>query len=182
MASSATVEEADLDTFKRWHITALKQYLKKRNQVVTGKKEMLAARAFACHEMNIPLAPTSIEKELQLEKEYRRSLCTEDEGQLPDPLYDLVNWAGEKDGMKCWPPTLIQDISIYLNKHETVVEKVSLTKCLLCDYKEQKAYSYLSSKFVFEIEYHPISDKSEYCFLKSKSSPSQRLLDIPHDV
>ena len=160
----------------------MKQYLKKRNQAVTGKKEMLAARAFACHEMNIPLAPTSIEKELQLEKEYRRSLCTEDEGQLPDPLYDFVNWAGEKDGMKCWPPTLIQDISIYLNKHEIVVEKVSLTKRLLCDYKEQKAYSYFSSKFVFEIEYHPISDKSEYCFLKSKCSPSQRLSDIPHDV
>ena len=48
MASSATVEEADLDTFKRLDITALKQYLKKRNQAVTGKKEMLAARAFAC--------------------------------------------------------------------------------------------------------------------------------------
>jgi hypothetical protein len=65
--------------------------------------------------------------------------------------------------------------------HDTVVEKVSLSKRLLCDYKEQKAFRYFCSRFLFNIYFHDIPS-SDYCFLKTKCMPSQRLSEIPHDV
>ena len=75
----------------------------------------------------------------------------------------------------------MQHISAFFAKHELVEGKVSLTKRLLCDYKEQKAYSYFTSRFIFDISFHAIKDCSIYCFLKSKCQPSQRIKDVPHE-
>ena len=41
----------DLDTFRRYDVPALKQYLKARNILVVGRKDVLVARAFAAHEL-----------------------------------------------------------------------------------------------------------------------------------
>ena len=84
--------------------------------------------------------------------------------------------------MANWPPTMIQDISVYLSSRDVQIEKVSLTRRLLSDYKDQKAYSYFSSKWLFEIYKHNLTEDSLYCFLKARCRPSQRLSDLPHDV
>ena len=57
-----------------------------------------------------------------------------------------------------------------------------MTKPLLGDYKEGKAYSYFQSKWLSEVLYHPISKKSRYCFLKASCIPSQRIRNIPHQA
>lgn len=171
-----------LEDFRRWDVAALKHYLSQRDLSQQGRKEELVARVFAAHEQNIPVKITQQQREQTLEKEYL-SLLNTDEGQLPDPFGTLENsWIGEKEGMKLWPPTMIQDISVYLCNHDVEIEKVSLSKRLLTDYKEQKAYSYFCSKFVFEVYYNCISTTSNYCFIKSKCTPSQRINDVPHEL
>ena len=173
----------DLDTFRRYDVPALKQYLKSRNISVVGRKDVLVARAFAAHEANIPISLTKGECERILEKEYQILLETELEGKLPDPMYDLVEgWLNEETGKKHWPPCFIEDISFFLVKSERIYEKVSLAKRLLSDYKEQKAFSYFKSKFLYEVCYHQITPDSIHCFLRAKCTPSMRLREIPHDT
>ena len=50
------------------------------------------------------------------------------------------------------------------------------------DYKEGKAFSYLDSQWLKEVFYHPISDTHELCLLKSQSTPSQRIGNVPHKI
>jgi len=57
-----------------------------------------------------------------------------------------------------------------------------LAKRMLSDYKEGKAYSYFDASWLKEINYHPIDNESLYCFLGSKSTPSQNINNIPHEV
>ena len=64
----------------------------------------------------------------------RSHLNTPDEGQLPDPFTELVSgWMDESSGMATWPPTMIQDISVYLSSHDVQIEKVSLTRRILTE-------------------------------------------------
>ena len=139
----------NLETFQRWDVKALKAFLKKRNLPLLGNKSVLVARCFSAQELNIPVALSATEQKQRLDLEYQNLLITDDEHRLPDPFYELTDgWQNEQSSLANWPPTLIQDISVYLNKHDTVTGKVSLTKRLLSDYKEQKAYSYFQSKFI----------------------------------
>ena len=88
--------------------------------------------------------------------EYRALCLMADKTTLPDPFTDLTDgWEGEDASRTKWPCTMITDISEYLNEHDTDIAKCSLRKRLLCDYKEGKAFSYYSSKFLFEVLYHP---------------------------
>ena len=172
-----------LENFQRWDVKGLKQFLRKRNQPLTGNKAVLVARCFSAQQLGIPVSLTPTEKRQMLDIQYQNLLITDDEGRLPDPFYELeTDWKTETESMSSWPPTLIQDISVYLSKHDTVTDKVSLSKRLLCDYKEQKAYSYFTSKFIFEVMYHNIKLESAYCFMKCKCQPSQRVTDVAHDV
>ena len=88
-------------------------------------------------------------------------MITKDEGPLPDPFEDLIEgWENEEKGTANWPCVMIQDISVYLTKHDVKTKDASLTKRLLSDYKEQKAYSYFSSQWLFEMHLHNISNES----------------------
>jgi hypothetical protein len=71
------------------------------------------------------------------------------------------------------------DIAEYLL---TNYQKAPLTKRLLSDYKEGKAYSYFDSKWLDQVFYHPISDDSSICLVKSQSIPSQKIKNNPHQV
>jgi hypothetical protein len=171
----------DLNAFLRFDVPALKHYLVQHGLAVSGNKATLAARAFAAYEMNLPILPDAKQRESILEEEYSGLLCLEDGTRLPDPFtLKPSEWLGENASMKFWPPIMIQDISVFVKMH--VMDKVALSKRLLCDYKDQKTFSYFCSQFLFEVEYGAISPQSEYCFLKTKCMPSQRLSDIPHDV
>lgn len=170
------------DTFTRMDTQALKLYLQRRGMSGIGRKELLVARVFAAHEMGIDVRQTLPERQVLLESDYKNLLVSE-EGPLPDPMYELnQGWLNQQEGMKYWPPTRMPLIGVYFGKHDTIVDKVSLTKRLMCDYKEVKGYSYFASEFVFEIYFHHIDDTSKYCFLKSKCTPSQRIRDIPHEI
>ena len=85
--------------------------------------------------------------------------------------------------MPKWPPTMIQDIGVYLARMESFrTEGTSFTQRMMSDYKDQKSYSYFSSDWLLEIEYHEISPDSSMCFLKARCTPSQKIRDIPHDA
>jgi len=176
-------DDMDLNSFLRFDIPALKHFVSQRGLAVSGNKATLAARAFAAYEMQLPLQPSALQREVILEQEYKELLCLEDGTQLPDPFtIPASQWIDEKAGMKHWPPIMIQDISVFVQMHDTVVDKIALSKRLLSDYKDQKAYSYFCSKFLFDVQYNDISMESDYCFLKTRCMPSQRLSEIPHDV
>ena len=170
------------DNIGTWDVLALKNFLRQRNLPISGTKPMLVARVFAAQEQCIAVHPSKQQLDEIRESEYRKILTTH-EGILPDPFHDLpTGWLSETNGIMHWPSTSMRYISNYLRKHEGVLQKVSLSKRLLSDYKDQKAYSYFTSGFLSDILYHPVSETSEYCFLKCKCQPSQRIRDLPHEL
>ncbi|XP_070550727.1 uncharacterized protein [Ptychodera flava] len=179
MASQST---ETYDAFTRFGVPQLKDFLRKRDLPVSGRKAELVALAYAASLLKIPLVKTASERQAERQKQYEATLNVDDQ-QLPDPLLDLKSgWEDESVGMSKWPPTMITDIQTYLQKHETNLTCASLSKRLLKDYKEGKAFSYFSSLFLFEILYHKVTDDSPYCCLKSKCIPSQRIRDEPHTL
>lgn len=179
-ATTGTV--MSLDTFGLWGKRQLQTYLRNRGLPVSGTKTELVALAFAAWTMKTPVVPTREDLQQERAKTYK-SLLTVDGIPLPDPLSDLKGgWEGEGEAMTKWPCTMLRDISAFLARHELDLEKASLQKRLLCDYKEGKAFSYFASSFLFEILYHPISATSANCFLKANCRPSYAVNDEPHDV
>ena len=62
------------------------------------------------------------------------------------------------------------------------LEKNDLINRLECEYKQGKAYRYFTNKFIGEILFHYVSDESQFCILKTKCVPSQRVLMKQYDV
>ena len=123
---------------------------------------MLVARVFMAQEMQLPLKLQKSEVESRLQKEYKELLKIEG-GYLPDPMCDLEKgWLAEKEGKGYWPQTLIGDIGAHLGQKNA---KVDLLDRIMNEYKEQKAYSYVESQYVYEVLYHEIGPSSSYCFL-----------------
>ena len=170
-----------LDLFSLWKKTQLQDYLKERELPVTGTKAELVALAFAAWTMKVPVKVTDQEKKAQKAAAYH-SLLTINGKQLPDPFTLVDGWEGEETGRLKWPCTMMDDISVFLEKHDVVIGQASLHKRLLSDYKEGKAFSYFASNFLFEVLYHPVEDACAYCFLKTKCRPSFAVHDEPHDV
>jgi len=88
-------------------------------------------------------------------------------------------WESESTALTKWPPVYYHDIANYL---EGINTPGKFLHRLSCDYKEGKSYRYFACDFVKEILYHPINQKSKYCFLKSKVTPSQRTSSTPYNV
>ena len=108
--------------------------------------------------------------------EYKTKLCID--GESIQDLFDVKSgWTGEKASLTKWPSVYIMDISEYLNRKNPQ----DLMKRLLNEYKEGKAYRYFSGKWVKEIYYHYISEKSDKCMLKAKVTPSQAVNNKPYD-
>ena len=139
---------------------------------------IIFSRAFVAYEEN---APVDLEQE-KLEKrnleEYKKKLVISGTV-LPDPLGLRKGWVGEKDGIQKWPSLYVTDISKYFNN---VIDSVDLIHRLECEYKEGKAYRYFTDEFIKEISIHSISTMSDYCILKTKYTPSQRMSARAYDV
>ena len=71
------------DEISTCHVDALKDFCRKRNLEVFGKKAELVARVFACSEMGIPIEPTA-EKRAKETRKARGELLNTFEGKLPD--------------------------------------------------------------------------------------------------
>ena len=75
--------------------------------------------------------------------------------------------------MEQWSRLYFSDISRYCS---SVLGKTDLINRLECEYKQGKAYRYFTNKFIGEISFHDVSGKSQFCILKTKCVPSQRVL------
>ncbi len=146
-----------IDDFKRWKVDALKQFCRERGLGVTGSKETLVARAYIAWELKLPKVQTAEEYKQTVIKDYA-SLLDTPEGRVPDPRSLDQGWESERDSTEKWPPTMIQDIGVYLARLEPFrKEGVSFSDRMLSDYKDQKAYSYFSSRWLLEMKYHNIA-------------------------
>ena len=81
--------------------------------------------------------------------------------------------------MEQWSRLYFSDISRY---YSSVLGKTDLINRLECEYKQGKAYRYFTNKFIGEILFHDVLDKSQFCILKTKCVPSQRVLMKQCDV
>ena len=172
-------EKKTLDDFRRWKVPELKEFLQNRCLKTTGSKDELTALAFGAEQLSVPLKLTAEEEIIQKKKQYQSLLNVNGE-QLPDPFTELKdNWIGEEKGVEKWPPILQLQIAEFIL---TAEQGSDLGKRLLSDYKEGKAFSYFDSQWLKEVFYHPISDTRELCFLKSQSTPSQRIGNVPHKI
>ncbi|CAC5402625.1 unnamed protein product [Mytilus coruscus] len=168
--------DTSIDTFKRWTVPVLQQYLRIRGLRTSGKKEELVALVYSINLMKIKQVLTPAEERKLKADQYCDKLKTP-KGIVPDPLIDLTSgWITESKGVSMWPPTMYYDIATFLQKKEDK----SLSDRLMKDYKEGKAYSYFTSGWLKEVCYHHIDNNSLYCFLKAECTASQRLNDVPH--
>ena len=107
-------ENLTLDRVETWTVAALKEYVKKRGLPVTGTNKVLAARAYVAWELQLPVLPTPAqvaeEKRLHMERLLKTPL-----GDQPHPDSLTDGWLDEDQGMSLWPPTMIQDIAVFLD-------------------------------------------------------------------
>lgn len=170
-----------VDDFLRWKVEALKQFLADRGLKKTGRKAELAALAYGAVYMKKPVLPTAGEEKHHHTDQYKELLkCGEKI--LPDPMSELKDgWLGESQGLICWPPTSIVELSNHLGRYDEANQPATSQKSrLLSDYKEGKAYSYFDARWLKEVFFHPISDDSAMCFLKADCAPSVRVRQNPH--
>lgn len=184
------VTELTLDEIKHWTVTALKDFLRVRGIKTTGRKEALVALVYSCTQLRVDVKPDEIEEDRQRSEQYAELLQIKGQ-RIPDPIGELKSdWIGEKQGVHIWPPVSHSEIADWLLNEAPcpsepsgrVHKETSLHQRLLSDYKEGKAYSYFKSHWLQEVFYHPISDDSSLCILKSQCTPSQAVRSLPHDV
>ena len=114
--------------------------------------------------------------------EYASRLIVDNNAVIPDPLTLKQGWLPEKKcsefyGMLQWPSVYYFDIANYMG-----ISQPDFVKRLESDYKQGKCYRYYTCEFVQEVFFHPISEKSGYCLIKCKCTPSQRVNSKPYDV
>ena len=179
-SNDSNAECFSYDEIGTWRVEALKEYLRRRDLRVSGRKEELVARVFAAAEQNLPVCMDADARVVQTQRE-KESLLTTPEGILPDPSTLQNGWVGERNGMTEWPPILLSDITLYIMKDHPGND-ISLQKRLLNEYKEGKAYRLYSAGWLKEIYMHPVNDSCNYCFLKANFTPSMKISNVPHTV
>ena len=97
-SNDSNAECFSYDEIGTWRVKALKEYLRRRDLRVSGRKEELVARVFAAAEQNLPVCMDADARVVQTQRE-KESLLTTPEGILPDPLALQNGWLGESNGM-----------------------------------------------------------------------------------
>lgn len=164
---------------KENRVPELKSFLRDRGLKVTGTKAELAALAYGAHELGVLVKPNAAEERSTKKVQYDALLKVKTV-QLPDPFSLSSGWLSENVGMRKWPPIFQLHIAEFLLTSEQL--QTGLKKRLLSDYKEGKAYSYFDSKWLKNVFCHEINSSSEFCFLKSESTPSQNINNVPHKI
>ena len=155
-SNDSNAECFSYDEIGTWRVEALKEYLRRRDLRVSGRKEELVARVFAAAEQNLPVCMDADARVVQTQRE-KESLLTTPEG------------------------ILLSDITLYIMKDHPGND-ISLQKRLLNEYKEGKAYRLYSAGWLKEIYMHPVNDSCNYCFLKANCTPSIKISNVPHTV
>ena len=126
---------------------------------------LIYCRAYGLYEEGIHVDPEREHVEWTLFAEYKQKLNIEDKT-IPDPIDLKVGWIGEENEMEQWSRLYFSDASQY---YSSALRKTDLINRLECEYKQGKAYRYLSNKFIGEILFHYISDEYKFCIFKTKS-------------
>ena len=91
----------DCEMLNSMKIEKMKNFLRFQVLKVTGKKEILVARAFCAVENNVTLVKAAQELELQLQEDYSKKIelenCTS-----PDPFKLESGWMEEEDRIVYW--------------------------------------------------------------------------------
>ncbi|XP_064645911.1 uncharacterized protein LOC135499174 [Lineus longissimus] len=167
------------DLISSWKIPELKLFLNKRGLKTSGSKQELVARVFAANELDLPIIKNAVERLQENEADYRNLLCS-DGREIPDPLKLNDGWLSESQALRLWPPVFYSDICNYLMQNH--LGEKDLTKRILNEYKEGKAWRYFKKQWVKEVFFHQISADSPVCFLKNCCTPSERLSEPPYNV
>ena len=109
-------EDLTLERVETWTLANLKEYVKKRGLPVSETKNVLAARAYVAWELQLPLIPmpATVAKE---KRDHEERLLKTPEGDKPHPDNLKYGWLDEDQGISLWPPTMIQDIAVFLDRH-----------------------------------------------------------------
>ncbi|XP_070543638.1 uncharacterized protein [Ptychodera flava] len=173
--------EMTLQKFTFYTVPQLKEYVSDWGLTVSGTKEELVARAFVASELRLPLKKSELQMKKDLILGYNKLLSVSDQRMLPDLLkIPEDQWVGEKEGIKCWPPIYISDISDFY-KLKNRDNTLDLTSRIINEYKEGKAFRYYADGWLKEVFYHQVPE-NDYCFLKAKCTPSQKIKDPPHSL
>lgn len=168
-----------LDDFMRWKVPLLKDFLRERGLKTTGTKNELAALAYGAKELGIPKKP-GVSAQQEIKKKEYASLLIIGNDKIPDPLTLKDGWLTEQTGISKWPPIFQVHIAEFILIGEQ--GKTDISKRLLSDYKEGKAYSYFTSGWLKEVLYHDLAHSSKYCLLKSETTPSQSINNPSHNI
>ena len=166
----------DLDRISKMKVEELKDFLRLRGLKVSGKKEELVARVFVAAENDVPILKTAVEVQAEIAEDYDSKLLVEGV-RIPDPFAIANGWVPEDESVKLWPMTLYPDIFNFLSFYPSELKSQDLN-----DYKLSKAYSYYSTGWLNPLSYHPVSESSTVCVLKSACKQSQRINDTPHKL
>ena len=71
-----------------------------------------------------------------------------DNKNLEDPLDIKSGWVGEENVMKLWPKLYLTDITRF---YGDALDKKSIVQRIECEYKQRKAYRYLTDNFISEV-------------------------------
>lgn len=136
-------------------------------------------RAYAAWSDGIEVDPTLQSKEGAIFEEYQAKLIFCDNEVMPDPLLTKNGWKREEEdeGLLSWPSINYLDIANLIG-----VTQNDFLKRMQSEYKQGKCYRYFSCEFVREVLYHPITETSKYCMLKTRVIPSQRLNNKAYEV
>lgn len=145
------------DEIQMWHVDALKDFCRKRNLKVSGKKVELVARVFAASEMGVPIEPTAVERASETHGEKAQLLQTSD-GELPAPSMLKNGWLCESESITSWPPIFLSDITIFLMADHPGRD-VNIHERILNEYKEGKAYRLYESGWLKEISMQPYNSR-----------------------
>ncbi|XP_069105906.1 uncharacterized protein, partial [Argopecten irradians] len=156
---------------------SLKVFLEKRGMSKEGTKSELAALCFAVNKLNIQPKPTS-QQILTANKKAYTDLLSVKSDIITDPFKISSGWFGEHDGMRYWPPVFLSDITRFFIQTTDDPK----TETFLGSYKTGRSYEYFTSSWMKEVHYHPLSNKSKFCLLRSQCTPSQRVSDTDHGV
>ena len=176
--------DSTIDDFERWDVPHLKNYLAKRGISQKGKKAELVALAYSCHVMKKTLSDRYTTDIQQAYNDYDDILTLPSGNKIPDPFKIKSGWISEEDdGMKKWPQICITDIVDHFREQHVDTDK------LLSEYKSRKAYDYFKTDWLKEIFYNSLeefattnNELNQFCYLKAKCTPSQRINDPYHDV
>ena len=166
----------DFHLISKMKAEKLKTFLRLRGLKVNGKKEELVARVFVAAENDLPVLKTAQQVKADIAENYLSKLRVEGV-LLPDPMSLVHGWVPKDEGVRFWRMTLYPDIFNFLSFHPSELKSQNLS-----DYKLSKAYRHYSTGWLNPLRYHPVSDTSSVCFLKSTCRQSQRRDDAPHKL